>query len=208
MRPRLYIAGPYTLGDKEENVQKALDAAEEAAKVGWAPFVPHLSHHWQKRFEHPHEFWYAIDLPWVGKADALWRLPGESKGADEEVQYARLASVPVWYEDWPPTLEWQRDQITFLGGDTLGILAEIESLHDQLAKDYGDGNDLANLRGSEAWSIPAWVGAMIRAEDKIRKLRQYHRKGSLANESAEDSLKDLILYSILALELFRESNAK
>jgi len=37
-----------------------------------------------------------IDLPWLGAADAVLRLPGESLGAEIEVAEARQLGIPVF----------------------------------------------------------------------------------------------------------------
>lgn len=86
------------------------------------------------------------------------------------------------------------------------ILDEMWALHQKKAADYGTDSDLlSNLRGSEAFGIPAWLGALIRMNDKVRRLQTFARKKSLVNESVEDSLTDLACYAILALILLRES---
>lgn len=90
------------------------------------------------------------------------------------------------------------------------ILKEIGDLHDVKNKDYGQDHDpYANVRGSTEWGVPAWKGAMIRANDKIKRLQKYAQVGELANESVEDSFKDLAVYSLIALDLYRqEEDAK
>lgn len=85
------------------------------------------------------------------------------------------------------------------------IIGELSELHDRKQADYGRGDDpFANVRSSEEWGLPGWVGAMIRAQDKIRRLQSLLLKGKLENESAEDSLRDLAVYAIIALVLFEE----
>jgi len=85
------------------------------------------------------------------------------------------------------------------------ILNELGDLHDRKQQDYGtDADPFANVRASAEWGIPSWVGAMIRATDKVRRLQTMARKGVLANESAEDSFRDLAVYAIIALCLFEE----
>jgi hypothetical protein len=97
------------------------------------------------------------------------------------------------------------------GGDPryLKLLDEMRELHIRKAADYGDqDNDdpLANIRhGAKLVRIPAWQGAMLRANDKVFRIEQYIKKGTLANEGVEDSLMDLAAYALLALVLFRES---
>lgn len=88
------------------------------------------------------------------------------------------------------------------------ILGELGELHDLKQKDYGrDSDPFANVRGTSEWGIPAWVGAMVRATDKVKRLQSLIQNGSLKNESAEDSLRDLAVYAIIALVLFEEENA-
>lgn len=83
------------------------------------------------------------------------------------------------------------------------ILMELQALHDRKAQDYGaDEDPLANVRASVEWGIPAWVGAMVRLNDKVKRLQALARRGTLANESAIDSLNDIAVYAIIARELF------
>ena len=85
------------------------------------------------------------------------------------------------------------------------ILDEIRDVHIKKSADYGTNEDfLANVRASEDWGIPAWVGTMIRANDKIIRLQSLLVKGKLENESARDSLIDLASYAIIALILMEE----
>lgn len=85
------------------------------------------------------------------------------------------------------------------------ILSEMGETFDRKNKDYGQDNDpFANVRRSEQWGIAPWIGAMVRATDKVTRLQTYAQKGTLANEGVEDSLLDLAVYSIIALLLFRE----
>lgn len=85
------------------------------------------------------------------------------------------------------------------------ILKELGDLHDKKQADYGRGDDpFANVRASSDWGVSGWVGAMIRGSDKLRRLQSLIANGKLANESAEDSLRDLAVYSIIALVLFEQ----
>ena len=85
------------------------------------------------------------------------------------------------------------------------LLAEAGALHDQKQGDYGRGEDpFSNVRASEEWGIKGWVGAMVRAQDKVRRLQTFAQRGSLVNESVKDSLLDLAVYSLIALVLFEE----
>jgi hypothetical protein len=80
-------------------------------------------------------------------------------------------------------------------------------MHCKKGNDYGSDNDfLANLRASEAFGIPAWKGALIRANDKMIRLKNAAKGVELKNESVEDSLMDLASYAILSLILFQEED--
>ena len=85
------------------------------------------------------------------------------------------------------------------------LLTELGHLHDKKQEDYGtDSNPLNNICASSEWGIEPWVGAMLRASDKIRRLQAFAIKGKLLNESAEDSLKDIAVYSLIALILLEQ----
>ena len=88
------------------------------------------------------------------------------------------------------------------------ILDELQEMHDRKSKDYGKGHKdpFANVRASEDFGIPGWVGSLVRANDKFRRLQKVAQGGTLANESVEDSLIDAAVYIVIALALFRESN--
>jgi hypothetical protein len=85
------------------------------------------------------------------------------------------------------------------------ILDEMRALHDRKAKDYGSNEDpLYNLRATVALGIKPWVGCLIRMNDKMYRLQRFAKRGSLANESAIDSLNDIAVYAILARILMEE----
>lgn len=87
------------------------------------------------------------------------------------------------------------------------ILDMLWEMHCKKGKDYGSDDDfLANLRASEQLGIPAWVGALVRANDKMIRLSNAAKGQELANESVEDSLMDLASYAILSLILFQEGH--
>ena len=87
----------------------------------------------------------------------------------------------------------------------LTLLDELRALHLKKSADYGRGEDpLANLRASEKFGIPAWVGAMIRAHDKMQRVQSFVLNDKLENEGIEDSLLDGAAYHLLALVLYRE----
>ena len=93
----IYIASPYTLGDTALNVRRQIKAADKLLEMGHTPLIPCLSHLWHLVSPKSYEEWLRIGLAWVGYSDAVLRLSGESKGADEEVRYAQLIGLPVYH---------------------------------------------------------------------------------------------------------------
>ncbi len=104
----VYIAAPYSQGDVIENVGWAIDMGELLMDHGLIPFVPHLTHFWEFRYHHELDYWYAYDLAWLIHCDCLLRLPGESEGADREVEFAKEHDIPV-FENIRACLKWARE---------------------------------------------------------------------------------------------------
>lgn len=85
------------------------------------------------------------------------------------------------------------------------VLHDIAALHDRKQADYGStGDPFANVRASEDFGIPGWIGSVVRGNDKMKRLQKAASGRALANESIEDSLMDLAVYAIIGLVLFRE----
>ncbi len=95
---RIFISGPYTSPDPCINTRNAVLAGEELIKKGHIPFIPHLNHLWHLISPHVIDFWYEFDLRWLEVCDAIVRLPGESYGADKEVEFAISNGIRVIYD--------------------------------------------------------------------------------------------------------------
>ena len=93
---KVYVSGPYTKGNVEQNVLNAIDASSELISIGLAPFCPHLSHYVDQAHPHSWQKWMDIDLEFLSDCDIVLRLPGESKGADLEVETANKAGIPIF----------------------------------------------------------------------------------------------------------------
>lgn len=97
MKPLVYVAGPYSHPDPVINVREAVlraDVFYEHEDV--VPIVPHLSMLWHTIKPHPVEFWYAYDLEVLARCDAVFRIQGNSEGADGEVKEAERLGRPVF----------------------------------------------------------------------------------------------------------------
>jgi hypothetical protein len=98
-KPRIYIAGPYSLGDVAANVRHAIEAGDKVLCWGGVPFIPHLTHLWHMMYPHEHQEWMEYDRQWLVSCMALWRLPGGSDGTEEEVADAKGWMMPVFDQD-------------------------------------------------------------------------------------------------------------
>jgi len=102
-RPLVYVAGPLTDGGRitdhaavEANVNRASEAGDEIERRGGSAIIPHLTYYWHRHRPHPWSWWLARDRRILARCDALFRLPGESKGADLEERWARERGIPVF----------------------------------------------------------------------------------------------------------------
>ena len=95
---KVYIASPYTKGDVAVNVKAQLDCADELIDLGFAPFAPLYTHFQHMVHPRPYKDWIRLDREWVLICDCLLRLPGESSGADSEVELAEQNNIPVYYD--------------------------------------------------------------------------------------------------------------
>lgn len=106
MKPLVYVAGPYSHPDPVENTHKAIHVATLMLDDGRvAPVVPHLTLAWHLLAPRPYEVWLELDAEVLRRCDAVLRLPGESSGAELEVDLARVWSLPV-FDSVPRVLAW------------------------------------------------------------------------------------------------------
>ncbi len=97
MTKYVYISGPISL-DVLGGTRAAIEAADRILELGHVPFVPHLTILWDLMSPKSHKDWLSMDLYWIKKCDVLLRLPGESKGADLEEDWARQHFIPVIHD--------------------------------------------------------------------------------------------------------------
>jgi len=116
---KVYIAGPYTKGDTGENIGEAISVASSLMDLeGVYPFVPHLNHFIHIYEPRSYDYWMKYDKAWLVQCDAVLRIPGESPGADEEVQLAKSLGIPVYHD----LLEFARDLKTNDKGPDFRVL--------------------------------------------------------------------------------------
>lgn len=138
----------------------------------------------------PHEEWYGVQSEADSFQDVTKPMPFATS---DEVSYREHPVHPT-------------SQAFF------DLCDALKEMHRRKSSDYGcpSGTDpLANIRnGARFVGIPAWKAAMVRLSDKVTRLATFNVTGTLENESVEDNLFDLASYSLLALQLFRESQTE
>lgn len=205
LRIRVYVAGPISLGNVQENIHNGIAAGLSLLQAGYAPFIPHLSHLVDPDAfigTDQYENWLSHDFSWVAACHAVLRIPGLSHGADREVAFARANNIPVF-----ETLDALMAEIPNYGGDARfdGWLSRLSRLHARKQHDYGATTDpFANVRASQDFGVRPWIGALIRLNDKINRLKRFAERGTLANETALDSMVDIAVYALIAAILYTE----
>tara|TARA_Y100000310_G_scaffold282077_2_gene303054 strand:+ start:975 stop:1355 length:381 start_codon:yes stop_codon:yes gene_type:complete len=107
---RIYVAGPY--GDTQpkdviaENVRRADAVGRDLLAHGHQVYVPHkMTHHWEDDARLNLDMFMVLDDSFLSMwADAIVRIPGESKGADWEMARSQeLGLVEVDFKGRPKT---------------------------------------------------------------------------------------------------------
>ena len=89
------------------------------------------------------------------------------------------------------------------------VVDEILEMHRRKGADYGTDEDMfANVSASGQWGISPWIGAMMRANDKVVRLQSAAKGSTLKNEGVEDSLLGIATYAVIALCLYRREHKK
>jgi len=104
-KPWIYIAGPYSGGDTIMNIRAAVLAGLALRDAGFVPIVPHTSGFMHYLDPREYEFWMEWDFDLLSRCDCLLILPGESPGAERELErftgdhvFASVAHAVEWLE--------------------------------------------------------------------------------------------------------------
>ena len=85
------------------------------------------------------------------------------------------------------------------------LLTLMKTTHDSKGADYeGKGPAYSNLRAATEWGVGGWQYAMIRADEKMRRLKTHAQGSTLKNESAFDSLLDIAVLALIGYVLLEE----
>lgn len=121
MRPRVYISGPITRGNRTENFRQACNAQAALMGEGFAVMNPMLTMMHPEAWTIEHSLWMENDLPWVAVSHVVYRLPGESVGGDMECAHAMNLGIPVFTKysdviDWKN--KWAKNQLKTIANGT------------------------------------------------------------------------------------------
>ena len=93
-----YISGPFTQGDNQENISRAIMVGEFYYLQGYPIHIPHLNCRWEADYPKPYDDMMHIDLQIIQRmrhTDELIALPGCSPGRDREIECAMSHMVDV-----------------------------------------------------------------------------------------------------------------
>ena len=93
----VYIAGPFT-GDTGSNIHVAMDVANDVLELGGVPLIPHLTELWHIHTPRPAQFWYDYDKVILERCGAIYRYPGDSRGADDEIAHAERRGIDRFFD--------------------------------------------------------------------------------------------------------------
>ena len=105
---KIYIASPYSNGNKEELVKLQIDAASILLQLGFSPYWPLATHYVATLTDIDPNFpWLDIDKEWIKLCDLVVRLhPKDIKGneissvgADFEEKCANEFGIPLFNFD-------------------------------------------------------------------------------------------------------------
>ena len=82
---------------------------------------------------------------------------------------------------------------------------EIKALHLAKNHDYSGDDYLSDILGSRRAGIAPWINVLLRLQQKIGRLESFAKQGEfkVADEKLEDTCKDLAVYSIIMLMLYK-----
>lgn len=105
----LYVAGPYSIGNIQENIRRAEIVSVNLIRSGFHVITPHKNTAGYEKYEDgtlTYETWLKMDLDIISRCDAVYVMVNSenSQGVRKEIEFARVMGMPVIYEaDHPAT---------------------------------------------------------------------------------------------------------
>ena len=101
---KVYVSATLSDGDtlsflaRLKNTIKAIRIADKLLRMGYIPFVPHLTFFWGIFCKHKYQEWLNYDFEWLDDCDCMLRAKGKSQGADKEtVGMKAIIGKPVYH---------------------------------------------------------------------------------------------------------------
>ena len=93
----------------------------------------------------------------------------------------------------------------FSPGEFRAIIEEMVYIHEKKNHDYSGGDYLSDLIASRRMGITPWKNALLRMQQKMGRMESFAKQGEfkVSDEKFEDSCKDLAVYSLLMLMLYK-----
>lgn len=93
----------------------------------------------------------------------------------------------------------------FSPGEFNAIIKELGEIHNVKNHDYSGGEYLSDIIASKRMGIVPWKNALLRMQQKMSRMESFAKQEELKvkDESVEDTLKDMAVYSLLCLLLYR-----
>lgn len=110
----IYIAGPYSGDSRPETIERNIREAEQYAlalsdrQIGFFCSHAHTEHFTtSKGSKAPEQFYYDMGMEFLQRCEAVLAIPGweASKGAREEVEWAKAHHMQVFYPKNPDDLD-------------------------------------------------------------------------------------------------------
>ncbi len=104
----LYVAGPYSIGNIQENIRRAEIVSVNLIRSGFHVITPHKNTAGYEKYEDgnlTYETWLKMDLDIISRCDAVYVMVNSenSQGAKKEIEFAREKGMPVIYEAEHPS---------------------------------------------------------------------------------------------------------
>jgi hypothetical protein len=92
----IYVAGPFTHPNPEDNLLRALEISSQLIDIGAAPFCPHLFYYYDLIKKRSYNDWLELCFKWVSQCDLFYRISGYSTGSDKEEALAFELGKPIF----------------------------------------------------------------------------------------------------------------
>ena len=107
IKKMLYVAGKYS-GDIKKNISNAEEISINLIRNGFHVLTPHKNTSGYEKYEGDgisYETWICMDLDLLSRCDAIYVMKNSSnsKGVQQEIEFATENAIPIIYETDHPT---------------------------------------------------------------------------------------------------------